>query len=684
MSPTHIDAKSEEILRGFRALDLPVNILSSEEFFHARNGLKLDRSGNIEGVNFAHCNIDDSRLKDVVMCFADATRHLRYLILSRNDICHAADLSRLGDLEYIDLSWNHVEQIDFINTFRNLRVALLMSNSISCCPDSVFNLNLPVKLQNDFKEGIFLQGNPLVDPPKEIFINNVAAPQYFKRRQDAFTNIREMRVIIIGSGGAGKTSLLNRLLGRPMDPLEPPTESVTIRTLGIGDCSVSLWDFAGQESMLSVHRFFLSERSLYLLVLDCRREETTDGWMNYIRSIAPAAPVIVILNRIDENGFHDLDRALLHRQYENILGFYRVSCATQQGVSEFLAAFEEIVQSDKRAAMRIPKEWNASRERLSQKLKRFLERGECETILVEGGMNSSEVDEFIAFSHNSGFIFHANVPTNDVVCRPQWLVKAVYPLIDFEGLVRAGAITAEDRHTGKVRLVTLRSVFKNVYADGSVLKWAELFPLVFDLMEQFGLCCRAGRDEIFVPELLGHETPPSLLDEAPVKDAMTACWTYQYLPKYIIHRLQIEFWKFIKDGTQWARGCVIFHPAFECEGLFTIDEKQSRLFVKLWKGDTKATFRIIRKEVREINERLGLTEVREGIVLEEGCIIDIEELEGLSEMGEQFYVSGRLRKKFSIRNLLSEYVGETGSRNVMVDTRIDQMRILGDRTDARP
>jgi small GTP-binding protein len=672
-------SKSHELLATLKRLGLSLATLDDEDFFHFRNGLKLTKSGNVEGLNLAHCKIDDSGLEEIIDSIPDGKDHLRYLILSGNDISRCGLLSSLINLEYIDLSWNKIEDIDFLRGITNLRVALLMNNRITHCSNFLFDLRIPVKLQNDFKEGIFLQGNPLQTPPKEIFINNVAALKYFKPEAGAFTDIREMRVILIGSGGAGKTSLANRMLGRPIDPQEPPTENITIRKLTIGDCSVSLWDFAGQESMLSVHRFFLSERSMYVLVLDCRREETADSWLNYIKSIAPEAPIIVVLNKVDENSFHDLDRAMLHRQFANIIGFYRISSVTQQGVDEYLRDFEAIVTGDKRAAMKIPREWNVARHQLLEKLDRYLSKDDCETVFKNAGFSASEVDEFLEFSHNVGFLFRANVPAMDVVCRPQWLVNVVYPLTDFAGLVQAGAIT-DDRNTGRIRIMNLRNAFPKIYnQDVTRIAWSEV-NLVLELMEKFGLCCKMTFEEIFVPELLGHETPATVLGDLERTDALSACWTYEYLPKYIIHRLQIEFRGWMKEGSQWAKGFAVDYPALECEGLITIDEKHQRLVVKLWKGNVQSFFKIIRSRIAAINGDLGLKNLKEGIILAGEHIVDIEELEGLQEIKEEFYVSGRLRKKFAIGDLLSQYGRDANLRAESASQKMDQMRMHTDRS----
>src|SRR5262249_27225240 len=90
------------------------------------------------------------------------------------------------------------------------------------------------------------------------------------------------KLLVVGNEAVGKTSLIRYLVaGQPRNPSEPKTpgtvihEKIVTRTwcpAGSG-VALNIWDFGGQEIMHGTHRFFLTERSLYLLVLEARRED---------------------------------------------------------------------------------------------------------------------------------------------------------------------------------------------------------------------------------------------------------------------------------------------------------------------------------------------------------------------------------------------------------------------------
>ena len=78
----------------------------------------------------------------------------------------------------------------------------------------------------------------------------------------------------MGQGSVGKTSIIHRIIDGTYNPRENKTEGIDIRRhkFRAKDSlyTISVWDFGGQEIMHATHQFFLTKRSLYLLVLDAR------------------------------------------------------------------------------------------------------------------------------------------------------------------------------------------------------------------------------------------------------------------------------------------------------------------------------------------------------------------------------------------------------------------------------
>jgi internalin A len=84
-----------------------------------------------------------------------------------------------------------------------------------------------------------------------------------------------------------------------------------------------VWDFGGQEIMHATHQLFLTDRSLYLVVLDGRaghQEAEADYWLRLIASLAPKSPVLVVLNKIKKDHFA-LNRSALQQKYPQVVDF---------------------------------------------------------------------------------------------------------------------------------------------------------------------------------------------------------------------------------------------------------------------------------------------------------------------------------------------------------------------------
>ena len=124
---------------------------------------------------------------------------------------------------------------------------------------------------------------------------------------------RLARLIILGNGGAGKTSLVNKLCNpkKKLAMNENPTPRIQIRELMIlpsemadvengekdarEETALTIWDFGGQVIMHSTHSFFLSELSTYIIACNSRANEQPDAWLRLLTSRLPAQKRMTVL-----------------------------------------------------------------------------------------------------------------------------------------------------------------------------------------------------------------------------------------------------------------------------------------------------------------------------------------------------------------------------------------------------
>ncbi|MCC6279522.1 MAG: caspase family protein, partial [Saprospiraceae bacterium] len=90
--------------------------------------------------------------------------------------------------------------------------------------------------------------------------------------------VNEAKLIFVGNGRVGKTSLSKVLAGDKFDPGENSTHGVRIKSWPVKlpdgrSLKINVWDFGGQEVYHNTHRFFLTTRALYMLVWDKEAQE---------------------------------------------------------------------------------------------------------------------------------------------------------------------------------------------------------------------------------------------------------------------------------------------------------------------------------------------------------------------------------------------------------------------------
>jgi internalin A len=123
----------------------------------------------------------------------------------------------------------------------------------------------------------------------------------------------EMRLIILGEKGHGKTAFRSRFvkLNGYFPDKEATTEGVDFEDYKIPDSekdvTIKFWDFAGDTVTHEAHKYFLSERAVYVIVYGSRKEEEgqLSKWLEHIKDFAEISkgkkPKIFILVNLLRN-----------------------------------------------------------------------------------------------------------------------------------------------------------------------------------------------------------------------------------------------------------------------------------------------------------------------------------------------------------------------------------------------
>lgn len=563
-----------------------------------------------------------------------------------------------------------------ISKLKNLTILRLDYNKLKSLPPEILELNLDFQLANIWDPNvIYLDGNPLENPPIEIIKNGrEALISYFKSLESERKPLNEVKVLLIGDGGAGKTSLVKRIVGEEFDGNENQTQGINIKGWEFKDkdkeIKVKFWDFGGQEIMHATHQFFLSKRSLYILVLDSRRDEKVEYWLKHIRSFGGDSPVLVVMNKIDENPSFDLNRKFLQDKYQpSIRNFFRISCKENIRIEEFSRELKKEISEIKHLQTEWGKSWFNVKTRLENMNCNFITYEEYLNICLEEnvGDNSSQ-DNLLDFLNDLGVVLHfKDISLLDThVLEPRWITKGIYKIINSEIMAK---------NNGLLRFSTLNEILEQK-EEGDYYYPTTRYNYIINLMKKFELCYQIDNETVLLPDLLAVPEPNFDFD---FNGAVKLFIEYDFLPHSIMPRFIVKMNLDIKDGLQWRTGVVLENKEFNSCAIIKSDYEAKRIYINVNGGQKRDYFSSILCNLRGINKSFEKLKAVEKIPLpdEPDIAVSYEHLVYLEDIGDKKYRPEGSKKEYNVKSLLGTIDIRRKEENLLEDIENNTRSING-------
>jgi internalin A len=577
-----------------------------------------------------------------------------------------SEIGQLTNLTWLDLQGNRLTSLSpEICQLTNLKELNLRGNRLTALPPEIGQLtnltalylynnrltSLPPEIcQLRYLEEIYLDGNPLVSPPLEIAEKGIKTiRQYFDELNKSQRPLNEVKILLVGEGAAGKTSLVKQLFGEVFNQYEDTTHGINIQgweqEVGGRKIRINIWDFGGQEIQHATHQFFLSKRSLYVLVLDGRKDERTEYWLRHIEAFGGDSPVLVVLNKIDSNPSFDVNRPFLLEKYPGIRDFFRVSCKSGNGVAQFKEALLDELNKVEMIGTVWPGSWFAVKQRLEQLDRPYISAEEYKGICKEAGITEAQSCEVLVdFLHDLGVAVHFKDFILDAmhVLDPVWVTEAVYKIITAEKMAESGGILRL-KHLGEI--LPLSNEKRHCCPT-------DTHPYIMGLMEKFELCYPVGTDAVLIPQLLPVIEPQFTF--AQNGSLQFALHYPDFLPPSVFPRFMVKVHKDIKAETCWRTGVLLEDQRSGAQALVKADVEARR--INIWvQGERRREYlHYLRYSLADINSGFEKLTISERVPMPDEPVrtADYETLRKSAERGIERYMPEGSDKDYSVHELL--------------------------------
>lgn len=632
-------------------------------------------------------------------------KQLTHLSLSRcQSLAELESLSSLNQLMYLNLSGcisltqlHGIEKLKQLNTLklshcskitaipsgirnmRKLRMLDLMAMHLKDFPDWMPEIAEAFTLTYNWSYGtekaiVSLKDTTIDGVDMSIFEQSYdMVVEWLQNHKKVPLN--EIKVVFLGDGEAGKSHTIARLIndgGTPVDYMDQSTPGIVIKDKeyshnGRNFC-VHYWDFGGQEIMHSMHRIFLTGRTMYVVLLNARDDTQGDRaryWLHNVKSFAPDAPVLLVLNKIDQNEKASVDEKDLRGRYPRLTEIVKLS-AKEFSKEEFNEEFTKVllgeIQKTGYLDAQWPVSWTKVKERLEKMTDHYIMGDAYQTICQECSVDSNQ-QNLLHWFNDLGISFcwcdeEEDYALEDhVILRPDWITNALY-IILFNHL--------DGAHNGLIPHKSIYKLLKNAHSTPSVrctlpdAKYSNGdIQYVLGVMRKFNLSFDDKDGCEFIPMLCQQNSTVDVQYYHKDEDVLEFNMDFDYLPDNLLHRLMVERHAELDMKNVWRKGARFEFDKLGYSAVVVIDGNTLRFFIRhtdaMHRPNTYLT--MLKANVDRIVKKMGLKPPTNQLVYKldgKRDVFDYENLKLRLEVGQTQELSTAHRRMIPIKDILNQ------------------------------
>lgn len=590
--------------------------------------------------------------------------NLKYLVFSSNQVRDISSVKELRSLERLYLEQNQVEDITPISELKNLQRLYFASNKVH----NIISLKALKKITSlSFKNNPFIK----ILPPEIQEKDGLEILQYWidtYTQTDTAQPIREAKVVFVGEGGSGKTSLMQRILYEKKEQTTR-TEKIEIHTdttqftYGKEEDPLTLrfWDFGGQDIMHATHKFFMSSRTLYVLVTHGRKneDEVLENWVEMLKSSVGGSPVILVANHLDnEEDTHRIPDEELRRKLPNLtLPVIETSWETGRGLETLKQAIQDALQKMPHFKEDFSPLYLSAKQKLNTINKPYIPyevyKEICQEVAQEKAAEFKVQSQSILadFLNDLGIMLNfrkANDKLEDLfIFQPSWIVDGVYKIIN------AGET---QQQKGKVQEETVTELLKAID-----YKTAQERNFIIEMMKHFKLAFEhrvLNQCHYLIPSLFDKNRPASIAQNWQPSHPLRVRFQYDIWRNDYISYFLVSQHQYIETNQYWINGAILNYGEQRIFIEADRSKKSMRIEVAAEK-DKRYAFWRVREALTQVHEMFDVEKlgISMWVVYEEDGQTDefsYNRLRKMLDNGRKHEYSEVFNKDIDIAKLLGE------------------------------
>ncbi|MBQ7099743.1 MAG: GTP-binding protein [Oscillospiraceae bacterium] len=618
--------------------------------------------------------------------------NLQRLYLVNTELTSLEGVELLTNLQVLNLSGTKLTSLEGVELPTNLQVLNLSGTKLATLPNTIKGLKKLRRLDLSYMKlkelpdwlpelglpfergylfhGIGLRKTTVEGVDMSIFDQSQEdiLRWFEERKKQRETPLNEIKVVFLGDGDVGKTHTISRL---QKDGALIPESSTGGSTPGIAisdktypidgqDIRAHFWDFGGQDILYSMHRMFMTERTIYVVMVDARKENCgaqATEWLDTIKSFAGNAPVLLAVNKIDQNDNATLDRRGLIEKYPNLNKVIYMSALKDDPETfneKFTQSMVELIRRSDVPKMKWPKNWKRVKDELQNMDEPYIRSREYGKICARCEVDSGG-ENLLNWCNDLGVCFcrQDDRLKDYVILRPDWITNAVY------------AVLFNKREKVKNGMIDLTEMFRLLNSDETRKTFPDIpyvwgdMDYILNVVRKFSLSYQVDGDTEFFPMLCSADSSPMAREYAEDKHVLEFHMEFEHLPSNILHRLMVERYGELDTDNVWLTGARFCQKDTKLSAIARKDGNRLKLYVRSDDPRHAANtyLSVMAGTVKQICDTLKLKISKRLVIYKEDdqrVEFDYDDLLFELEMGDTHKTCKELRKRVLIADILKQ------------------------------